>query len=366
MEHLSPDFEQTLDLPAADQKRNRKGKVLGLVAGAAVAAVVLTSIISFENDRTYAIGQSGIRYDKAVHTFQKDRVQVYGAVAVANATADSAVKTLDASKGKTLDETARKALADLIAKTRQQAATANYDANKASDKLAGLIPDTSANWTAEKHFKESAKKIGKLDLSSVDALGGVQASLTKAVADVNAAVDAWNAEQARIAAEKAAAEAAARAAAEAAAAAAAAQQSSYSAPRSSGGGGGSSSGGSSSGGGGGGGGGVNHDEGVWAYGFQAEIDACNGSVNVTARYGTTAIAEHWSCGGRNFPTWGGATVRVHGAGLDGIYRVEGIVARLNVNTNTTADIPHGYDLIYQTCWNGNSSDMTLIGMTRIG
>lgn len=111
---------------------------------------------------------------------------------------------------------------------------------------------------------------------------------------------------------------------------------------------------------------VNHDEFVWTSGFQNEIDQCRGSVNVTAKYGVKGIAEHWRCGGRDFPTNVGARVRVHGAGINGVYEVRGIVARLSVTRNTTSDIPRGYDLVYQTCWNGNSQDMTIIGLKQIG
>jgi hypothetical protein len=32
---------------------------------------------------------------------------------------------------------------------------------------------------------------------------------------------------------------------------------------------------------------------------------------------------------------------------------------------TVADIPHGYDLIYQTCQNGQSTTMSLTALTKL-
>lgn len=105
---------------------------------------------------------------------------------------------------------------------------------------------------------------------------------------------------------------------------------------------------------------------VWASGWYPELDACKGSVDLTARYdGVPTIAEHWSCGGREFPQEPGTLITLTGE-HSGTYRVEGIQVLLNQATATTDEIPRGFDLIYQTCQNGQSSSMSMTGLTRVG
>lgn len=100
-------------------------------------------------------------------------------------------------------------------------------------------------------------------------------------------------------------------------------------------------------------------------GAQGLIDACVGAVDVTNTMygGIPALAQHWHCGGYAFPTWAGAVVQINGYGL---YRVNGIAAVLNHATNTTADLPRGHELLYQTCLNNNSATMALVSLSRIG
>ncbi|MGO4690639.1 hypothetical protein [Glaciibacter sp. 2TAF33] len=105
---------------------------------------------------------------------------------------------------------------------------------------------------------------------------------------------------------------------------------------------------------------------VHAAGWYPELDACLGSVDLTARYGgVPTIAEHWSCGGRDFPDDPGTLITLTGLRA-GTYRVEGIVAMLNQDTATTADLPRGFDLLYQTCQNGQSSSMSMTALTKVG
>jgi hypothetical protein len=100
-------------------------------------------------------------------------------------------------------------------------------------------------------------------------------------------------------------------------------------------------------------------------GRQSEIDLCSGLVDTTAWYGTPMLVEHWGCGGELFPRWTGAQVRL--AGIDaGVYRVTGVIGTLSAGTAMVSDVPHGHDLVFQTCLNGNSADMVLIGLSRIG
>lgn len=104
---------------------------------------------------------------------------------------------------------------------------------------------------------------------------------------------------------------------------------------------------------------------VWASGSQAEIDACKGAVDVSVQYETAAIAEHSHCGGDDFPKTVGSYVVIGGGQYAGVYRVGGIMVRLNANIHTTADVPKNQaDLIYQTCLNG-ATDMGFFKLTRI-
>lgn len=103
---------------------------------------------------------------------------------------------------------------------------------------------------------------------------------------------------------------------------------------------------------------------VWTSGFQSEIDACRGAVDVTAQYGVPTIAEHWSCGGSRFLR-AGRQVTLSGV-RSGTYLVGGVAAVLNANTQGTASVPRGYDLLCQTCINGSNASMSFTVLTRIG
>ncbi|KQO98672.1 hypothetical protein [Leifsonia sp. Leaf264] len=131
---------------------------------------------------------------------------------------------------------------------------------------------------------------------------------------------------------------------------------------------GSGSAGSGSAGGDDGGVGDSDDPGFIEYvntaGWQPEVDACKGSVDVTAHYKVKTVAEHWSCGGKNFPQERGAKVTFTG-GLTGQYRVLGIVARANGWTDDARNLPKRYDVLYQTCWDGKTTDMTFTALERI-
>ncbi|TFB97721.1 MULTISPECIES: hypothetical protein [Cryobacterium] len=100
-------------------------------------------------------------------------------------------------------------------------------------------------------------------------------------------------------------------------------------------------------------------------GRQPEIDLCSGLVDTTAWYGTPMLVEHWGCGGELFPRWTGAQVRL--AGIDaGVYRVTGVIGSLSAGTAMVSDVPRGHDLVFQTCLNGDSTHMVLVGLSRIG
>ncbi len=108
-----------------------------------------------------------------------------------------------------------------------------------------------------------------------------------------------------------------------------------------------------------------HSVNIWTTGFQAQVNACRGGVDMTAHYGMRIVAEHWSCGGSSFPTAAGSIVRF--TGLDaGTYRVIGLVATLDAYTAHTYQVPHNYQMLYQTCRGGNSHYTEFIALQRIG
>lgn len=95
---------------------------------------------------------------------------------------------------------------------------------------------------------------------------------------------------------------------------------------------------------------------VWTSGFQAQVNACRGAVDLTAAYHVRVIGEEWQCGGARFPHQG-AIVRLSGV-ISGVYRVGPVVAVLNAYVAHTSNIPRGYALLYQTCRNGNAHTET--------
>jgi len=104
---------------------------------------------------------------------------------------------------------------------------------------------------------------------------------------------------------------------------------------------------------------------VWTVGFQNELDACRGAVDMSKRDGFRVVAEHWSCGGSSFPGNPGSIVRL--TGLDaGTYRVVGLVATLDAYTALTDQVPDGYQILFQTCLNGNSHTTQFFAMQQIG
>jgi hypothetical protein len=104
---------------------------------------------------------------------------------------------------------------------------------------------------------------------------------------------------------------------------------------------------------------------VWTAGWQAQINACRGGVDITAHYGTPTVAQHWGCGGSSFPTAADTIVRF--AGLDaGIYRVIGVVAVLDVYMAKTNQLPRGYNMLFQTCRNDDSHTTEFIALQRVG
>jgi hypothetical protein len=158
--------------------------------------------------------------------------------------------------------------------------------------------------------RDDARALSAFDFGAAEGVDGVADELSAPVAAVTTAMAAWQAEQDRILRER-------------------------------------------------------YSNNVHATGWTPELDECIGSVDVTAHYqDVPTIAEHWSCGGKDFPDDAGTVITLTGVHA-GTYRVDGIVAMLNANRNSTADIPRGFDLLYQTCQNGQSSTMSFTALTKI-
>jgi hypothetical protein len=103
---------------------------------------------------------------------------------------------------------------------------------------------------------------------------------------------------------------------------------------------------------------------VWTSGFQAQIDACRGAVNLSGAYHVRVIGEEWQCGGARFPRQG-TLVRLSGI-MSGLYRVGPVVAVLNAYVDRSGDIPRGYALLYQTCRYGNAHTETFTELIPVG
>jgi len=276
----------------------------------------------------------------------------------------------------------RLAFGEDLAAAEAQLRDARYEVATATREASIPAP---ASATAEQ-IRTATLTLTNWKLVSADAIEVLHQTLTDAVGSVTTAVEKWTAEQNRRAAERAAHELAAQLAAERAAAEAAAQvaaqnaatestagvagqkmeaeaqaeadssaqaQSAEAAPASPAAPAPASQAG------------AGYTEYVWTTGFQHELDACKGSVDMTASFGKPVIGEHWSCGGRSFPTTEGSIVTVTGV-LSGTFRVGPVVAVLNQRTNTTNDVPSGYDLLYQTCVGGDNSRMSFTALQRIG
>jgi hypothetical protein len=271
--------------------------VLVLSVGGAVAAL------------SAARGAAQTAFDAQYAEFLSTKAAAADVFVSANAALEAARTTLADSEGKVLTEDSRTALAAAIAAAGVRVTAAETRVDEADDQAhqtataTGNVLDTGA------HLREGTATLASFSLTTVSEVTTVADELAGPIADVAAAMAAWQAEQDRIIAAR------------------------Y----------------------------TNH---VHAVGWIAELDECKGSVDLSAQYGTAAIAEHWSCGGKDFPDEPGTIITLTGERA-GTYRVDGIVMMLNQHKATIADIPHGYDLIYQTCQNGQSSTMSLTALTKL-
>ena len=221
---------------------------------------------------------------------------------------DDARRLLEGSAGKVLTEEPRTTLRTAIENATVRIRPTTEALQAATDAAAHAPNDGLLS--AGIAVRQAAARLAALDFPAADTLTSIDQDLAEPRQAVTDAVAAWNIEQERILRDR------------------------Y----------------------------TNH---VHAAGWYPELDACLGSVDLTASYGVATIAEHWSCGGRDFPEEPGTLITLTGLRA-GTYRVEGIVAMLNQATATTTDLPRGFDLLYQTCQNGQSWSMSMTALTKVG
>ena len=290
-------------------------------------------------------------YLAAVAAFTAQRRAQTEAIGRATAALDSAGRTLADSAGRVLDDTCRTALADGIRALEAVVARVGRAVDQANQ-LVDSHRSSGSYFSASAEFGQAADRLPD---DGVEALDLLTDQVSAAGGSVTAAVLVWQADQDRLAAEESARSAAAEAARLAAEAeAAVAVNAGRTTANSTSGSNGTDTSAAA----------ATVDKYVWTNGFQSEIDACNGAVDVTGNYGVAVIAEHWSCGGSWFPG-SGSVITLSGV-RSGTYRVGGVAAVLNANTQGTGDVPRGYDLLYQTCIDGSNSTMSFTVLTRLG
>lgn len=342
-----------MDLPA-DQTTTRTKMPTRVRALALVLAlsVVTGGVFVADGFRAQALDTATSHYTSSLRSVEVQESAGAKAIVTVKDAAAAAQATLDGSASKVLAETERDALAAEISAAAKKVDAAERELQRAHRAVAQMKP---ADSPFGETFKVSAAGLEKIRFPASKAVRGSAAELAGASNLVTSAVAAWQVEQDRLAAAAAEAARVAAVEAERAAVAAAAAAADAASRRSSDTGSQTGSSSASS----------DYTKNVWTSGFQNEIDQCNGAVDVTAHYGPATIAEHWSCGGRSFPTNAGSTVTITGQRA-GVYRVGGIVTVLDVDVDTASDVPRGYDLLYQTCINGSSATMSFTALTRIG
>ena len=277
-----------------------------MLMAAAVLVLLLTVVLVV---RGVSLAAAQNEYDAAAALFQSDQALAVQTVTDGETALDEAITLLTASEGKVLTDQPRLELSDAIdaATGRLSAAAQELTAAESTAAAGNVAP---ALFEMGAGVRDDARALSAFDFGAAEGVGGVADDLAAPVAAVTAAMAEWQAEQDRILRER-------------------------------------------------------YSNNVHATGWTPELDECIGSVDVTAHYqDVPTIAEHWSCGGKDFPDDAGTVITLTGVHA-GTYRVDGIVAMLNADRNSTADIPRGFDLLYQTCQNGQSSTMSFTALTKI-
>jgi hypothetical protein len=274
---------------------------------AAVALVLVLAVVLVV--RAVSLSAAQGEYDAAAALFQDDQAAAVRTVTDGETALDEAIATLSASEGKVSTEQPRLDLAEAIDSATTRLSAAAQELTSAETTAASSAASTTL-FELGAGVRDDARSLSAFDFGASTGVDGIAEDLAAPVAAVTAAMAEWQAEQDRILRER-------------------------------------------------------YSNNVHATGWTPELDECIGSVDVTAHYqDVPTIAEHWSCGGKDFPDDAGTVITLTGVHA-GTYRVDGIVAMLNADRNSTADVPRGYDLLYQTCQNGQSATMSFTALTKI-
>jgi hypothetical protein len=285
--------------------QSRHPRRLVVVLAVALVVILGAGFVTLQMLR----GAAQSQFDAAYAEFRDTQSSVSAIMTDAETAVAAAKITLAESEGKVMVDDSRVALAAAIDAIENRVVETGVELADVESDADASTAESAEFFTVGDGYREGAATLTAYSATSADGLRTVADELSAPVQAVVDAMAQWQAEQDRIIAAR------------------------YN----------------------------NH---VHAVGWIPELDECKGSVDLSAQYGTPAIAEHWSCGGKNFPDDPGTIITLSGE-REGTYRVEGIVKMLNQHVATTADIPHGYDLIYQTCQNGQSTTMSLTALTRI-
>jgi hypothetical protein len=289
----------------------RTGARVRIIVLAGILVLAVTAVVVF---RAVSLSAAQEQLAAAAADFRADQAAAVQTVTDGESALDAALATLTASEGKVLTEQPRTDLAAAI-----EAATSRLGSAAQELTAAETTADSSVTSTAffgtplfelGNGVRENARMLSAVDFAATAGVAGIAAELAPPVAAVAQAMADWQAEQDRIIAAR-------------------------------------------------------YTNTVHAVGWTPELDQCIGSVDVTAHYEQVpTIAEHWSCGGKDFPDDAGTVITLTGVHA-GIYRVDGIVAMLNAARHSTADVPRGHDLLYQTCQNGQSDTMSFTALTKL-
>jgi hypothetical protein len=312
---MTDDTRRSKRGPDASPRRIRSGRsrVSGprgirtrVIVGAGLLALALAAVLVV---RAVSLSDAQAQYDAAAAAFRTDQVTAVQTVTDGESALDAAIALLAASAGKVLTEQPRTDLAAAIdaATTRLSAAAQELTA---AETTAATSVGSATLFDTGSGVRESAQTLSSVDFTASAGVAGIATDLATPTAAVTQAMAEWQAEQDRILADR-------------------------------------------------------YTNNVHAVGWNPELDQCIGSVDVTAHYeGVPTIAEHWSCGGKDFPDDAGTIITLTGVHA-GTYRVDGIVAMLSSSRHSTADVPRGHDLLYQTCQNGQSATMSFTALTHL-
>jgi len=279
--------------------------------GAASAVILLAFAVgcgALQTYRAVTIAIEQAAYNDALTASRAAQTEAGSAVSSAEAALAAAEITLTDSSGKVLSEDPRTALAEALDEAETQLEAAHTELVAAAEGIGAPTP-ASAFFSPGEGLRATTATLTGLTFDSAQDLTTVTDALAAPVQAVKDAVALWQADYDRLVSER-------------------------------------------------------YTNNTHATGWYPELDACLGSVDVTAHYGVPTIAEHWSCGGRDFPDDAGTIITLTGVHA-GSYRVEGIAVMLNATRDSIADLPVGFDLLYQTCQNGQSTSMSFTGLTRV-